>query len=58
MEETLQLTSQSVSQVFSFSATAVEHCSLLTEGWGVCALVKTLEVGPIFIPPPLLQLLF
>ena len=51
MEETLQLSSQSVSQVFVFAATAMENCSLLTEGWGVCALVKTLEVGPDFSFP-------
>jgi len=43
-EESISLISDSIPRVFTHASEALERCMLLTEGWGVCGVIKAIEV--------------
>ena len=47
IEDSISLISESVLNVFTCTFEALERCVQLTEGWGICGLIKAIEVGRI-----------
>ena len=44
MDDVVSNVSKSVPEVFTWGTEALERCGHVTDGWGLCGLLKTLEV--------------